>query len=266
MLIKKPYKLIAFDVDGTILDANYRVCSELKKVVAHLRTEGYAVTIVSARFPASALDIADELGLDQEEVIALNGSLITNKSHDVFYSKTFALARIEKALADLNKQVSISYYHEFDWLVENASIYTDAELGTIRYNYQLLQGKAPAQLNKVTLMGKNELLVQAQDLLGQDDTLLASFSHPNYLELACKTITKLSGLQHYAKQKQISMEQIIAFGDGENDMPMLAGVGLGVAMANAPAHVKKVAHAVTDNNFEQGVAKYLKLLINSGIL
>ncbi|MFO0318872.1 MAG: HAD-IIB family hydrolase, partial [Neisseriaceae bacterium] len=124
-----------------------------------------------------------------------------------------------------------------------------------------------AHVNKICLMGDNEHLIDAQKTLQSiDDSLLVAFSHPNYLELATKDISKYSGLMKYAQKLDIKANEIIAFGDGENDIPMLSNVGLGVAMDNASAHVKKIAKDIASHHMEEGVAIYLEELIAKGVL
>ena len=82
------YKLIAFDVDGTILTNQSEVCPELIKTVAQLKQKGYFFTIASARFPISALNVAVKLGIEKEDIITLNGGFITNNQHSVVYNKS----------------------------------------------------------------------------------------------------------------------------------------------------------------------------------
>jgi len=267
MSATRPYKLIVFDIDGTILDAKHKVCIKLKPIVAKLCAKGYLFTLVSARLPLSVIYIAQELGLTDEAVITLNGSFITNQQHQILYNKTFLHSHVADMLARMDRRIAINYYSGFDWVVENPSKYTQMEI-----DFMLPVVCIPntilthTKLNKITLMGESGLLLKAQQLLSQDPTLLAHFSLENYLEVSCKSISKFSGLEYYAKQKHIDMEQIIAFGDGENDISMLCGVGLGVAMGNAASNVKNAAHKIIGNHFEQGVANCLEQLIAEKVL
>lgn len=262
----KKYKLIAFDVDGTILDGTGQVCDKLKKIVVALRDCGYLFTLVSARLPYSGLRIAAELGLHEEAIIVLNGSFITNQKQEILYSKTFPYSQVVDLLTDIDNRIVRNFYHEFDWVVNSSSPYTELEIKYIKSPIRPVVGNAPKYCNKITLMGDNKLLIEAQKALMNDDTLLAGFSHENYVEVTSKSISKFSGLSHYAKQKGINMDEIIAFGDGENDIPMLSNVGLGVAMGNAMLPVKLIAKDIASRHDEQGVANYLEALIEKNIL
>lgn len=264
----KNYKLIAFDVDGTILINQCDVCPELIKTVAELKQKGYIFTIASARFPISALNIAAKLGIGKENIITLNGGFITNSERSVVYNKTFALDdNIKTLFANVSPEISICYYAQFDWISPIKNSYTEAERRLVGSDYDpYIKQIIPSQLNKITLLGDHTYLQYAQKQLYTIKDLTAAFSHTNYLEVMHSSISKFDGLVTLAKSKSIDVEQIIAFGDGENDIPMLQGVGLGVAMANASEQVKDVAKAVAGYNYSAGVANYLKKLISQGIL
>lgn len=264
----KKYKLIAFDIDGTILDENHKVCKHLKNTVAQLSSKGYIITLVSARLPSSVLEIASELGLysTNAPMITLNGSFITNKQHDILYSKTFNADKLDIHFSKIDSNLAINYYNGFDWIIKQQTKYTDLEQNLIGIAAKFKYGRL-SKVNKITLMGDNDHLMAAQKILtAADDNLLVAFSHNNYLEIATKNISKYYGLQAYAKILDIDTSQIIAFGDGENDIPMLSNVGLGVAMHNAEEHVKAAAHDVALHHAEAGVAKYLENLIAQNIL
>ncbi len=259
------YKLIAFDIDGTILDASHNVCLRLKEVVADLISRGYLCVLVSARLPNSVLEIANELQLEGE-VIALNGSLITNRDNEIILSQDFSINRIEGILSSVDSRIAVNYYHNFDWYVANPSLFTTKEIEFVNSIPKVIEKSAISRANKITLSGEYERLLDIQKKFEKDATMLAAFSHPNYLEVTCASISKLNGLKHYSNLKQIKVEEIIAFGDGENDIPMLSGVGLGVAMGNAKDHVKKIAKIIIGNHYDQAVAKYLEELIVKGVL
>lgn len=262
----KQYKLIVFDIDGTILDGGKSVCQRLKNVVANLKQQGYLFTLATARIPLSALKIATDLGLSNP-VICLNGSLIVDHKQQVLFSNVFDIAQVQSQLCQL-PNIAINYYYEFDWVTINPSTYTDLEIAYLDIgDYNPYKPLNLDQVNKITLMGENDLLAAAKNKLSLDDSLIVAFSHRNYLELASKNINKLTGVTKYAQMYNLDLSQVIAFGDGENDIPMLAGVGLGVAMSNADEHVRIMAKDVTMSNFDQqGAALYLENLIKQGVL
>jgi Cof subfamily protein (haloacid dehalogenase superfamily) len=263
------YRLIAFDIDGTILSNEKDVCHKLKDVVKLLKQHGYLFTLVSARFPLSALRISAELGISESALVTLNGSLIINSQHEVLYSKKFSLSEeLKNALSMINPNIAIGYYVDDVWYSNKQTHFTQLETKLIGVSYEPRLGEFTGdQVNKITLMGEHEDLVMAKThLLTLNPSLQALFSHTNYLELMGQGISKFDGLKHYANLHNITMEQIIAFGDGENDISMLENVGLGVAMANAKDHVKAIADDIAGFHYEAGVADYLECLMQKGVL
>lgn len=262
----KPYRLIAFDIDGTIVDAKQRLCEHLKPVVHKLIAKGYMVTLVSARHPQAMLDIANQLGI-LGEFIALNGSFITNSKLEVVYSKTFEIEHLVESIKLIDANLAINYYHHFDWFVQNLNPYVEIEYQAYGFPYQVIEDSPPQIINKLTLIGHRDSLFEAQEIFAKNNSVNAVFSSHNYLEVMCQSISKFNALKEYASRLGIEPSQIIAFGDGENDIPMLLQVGLGVAMRNAHDIVKQNANDVTAFSCDEaGVARYLENLISKGIL
>lgn len=260
----KRYKLIAFDIDGTILDAENKVCKKLIEIVLYLQNKGYKFTLASARIPQSVIQVAKELNISNH-VISLNGSFITDYTNNSIYSKTFPIASILDIIKKLSPKISRNYYHEYDWIVENKSKFSEVETSFFKDLCIPTNNLNHSHVNKICLNGKYEILLKAKQFILKNTNLLVEFSHENYLEIS-NNISKLDGLKHYAKHLNITIDEIIAFGDGENDIAMLSGVGFGVAMENAKKHIKEKAKDIAEHHKNQGVAKYLEKLINNNTL
>lgn len=85
------------------------------------------------------------------------------------------------------------------------------------------------------------------------------------VELGGKHTSKASALRHLMKEMQLSREQVVAFGDGENDLEMIRVAGMGVAMANAEKEVRDAADIVADSNDQDGVAKVIEELLKGSV-
>lgn len=265
------YKLIAFDIDGTIMLGENKLCPKLKEVVSELQKNGYLFTIASARFPASVINIANELGIEKvynNLLVALNGSLVIDKNRQIHHSDTFKLREETRLqLSKIDSDIAICYYSDFLWICNTKNTFIENEEKIIGVSYTPYRlDIVPNDLNKITLIGDYDKLVQAKHLFHNYSDLSLAFSHDNYLEINSTSSSKLSGLSYIARFNNISLDQVIAFGDGENDINMLSGVGLGVAMANAPQHVKQVAKDIAGFNYDSGVANYLENLMLKEIL
>ena len=86
-------------------------------------------------------------------------------------------------------------------------------------------------------------------------------SNPTYIEITHKDATKANAIAHVQTAEKITKDQLMAFGDGENDLPMLTAIGTAVVVANASAKIKQVADFISKSNDEDGVAYAIKKLI-----
>ncbi|MFD2433422.1 HAD family hydrolase [Mesonia maritima] len=101
-----------------------------------------------------------------------------------------------------------------------------------------------------------------QENYGNDLHLYRSKS--TYIEIANKNISKLTAINHLLENHfNLSLEESIAFGDNYNDVEMINGVGMGIAVGNARDEVKEVANKITDKSIENGVAKSLHQIFNA---
>jgi Cof subfamily protein (haloacid dehalogenase superfamily) len=96
--------------------------------------------------------------------------------------------------------------------------------------------------------------------------LSASFSNPNYLEVVRRGVDKAGGLARLGEAIGISLAEMAAIGDGENDLEMIQEVGIGIAMGNAKPSVHAVASWVTGSNDEDGVALAIDRLRTQGFI
>jgi hypothetical protein len=109
-------------------------------------------------------------------------------------------------------------------------------------------------------MDRDELLALARELLGQDVTVTSSSTTEALLEISAPGVTKATALAGLAARHGISAEEVVAFGDMPNDLPMLDWAGRAVAVANAHPDVLALADEVTASNDEDGVALVLERL------
>jgi Cof subfamily protein (haloacid dehalogenase superfamily) len=120
-------------------------------------------------------------------------------------------------------------------------------------------------LKVVTINNDIDRLRAIQRDLNNVDCLQVIKSNINCLDMIAESVSKGSALAEYAKSKGISMEQCIAFGDNENDIPMITAAGLGIAMANADESVRKSADRVALTNDECGVAVELEKIFKFNV-
>ena len=270
MLVQAP-RLIATDVDGTLLDPDERVTPRTVAAIEELVARGVGLVLVTGRPPRWIAPVAAQLGPVRLAVCA-NGALIYDAVADeVIWSRTMdpaTLAAIAtatlSALPDSGLAVErtgrdvdgatpsfiadAAYLHAWDTGLQVESRYAHAEL---------LSQPAVKLLVRCTRLRSEEMVAQLAPVIGDRADLTFSTSK-GLVEISPPGVTKATGLAEVARRLGIAAADVIAFGDMPNDLQMLQWAGCGVAMGNAHRALLAVADEVTATNAEDGVAQVLE--------
>ncbi|MBU7006273.1 Cof-type HAD-IIB family hydrolase [Phosphitispora fastidiosa] len=261
------FRLIATDLDDTLLDDNLQISSRTRRVLNIAAEKGSVVTIATGRMYRSACPVALDLGIEVP-IITYQGALVKNAcSGEVLAETPLPLSLAGEVLAE-GYRASVHMNLYFD-----DCLYVDS-LTAAGTGYALLAGvkqhpvgslvqylgAARVDPTKILYIAEPELLDSLKgDLEAKfGDSLYITKSKPNYLEFMHPLATKKHALENLARSFDISREEIIVFGDSYNDLDMIEWAGMGVAMRNAPAEVRGKADYVTDTNNRDGVAKALE--------
>ena len=262
---------IAFsDIDGTLLNADREPSPALKTEVAHLTEKDIPFILISSRPPMAMTWIQDMLGVADQPLVAYNGGLVRIDGKMVL-SQAIPLD-IVRHVEVLNRKLNLSVqlYHADEWYVETMDHYALREQHNTRVDPQVKTNDAVIVdwfqrglgAHKIMVMGDpagiDEMVALLEEAHGE--TLHLYRSKADYLEIASKEISKLTGIQKVLADKypDLTLADCVAFGDNYNDIEMLKGVGLGVAVANAKPEVLAVADEVAGAAKEDGVALALK--------
>lgn len=262
-------KMIAMDMDGTLLDGKKNVapedCAAVKKAIA----AGFYVTLATGRMYRSAQPYAKKLGITHP-LVTYNGALIkdpvTGKELGQFpLAKDIAQRVI--ALCRRNGVYVQAYVHDTLWCYEDCEeVRYYAKLSRVPYE---VKGDAMLQLPD----DPHKLLVMT-DRVGEWRTkLLAAFpekvkivsSAKGFLEITAPGTNKWRALQLLARQENIKDEEILCMGDSDNDLEMIRHCGLGVAMGNADTAVREASKVVTATNENHGVSLLLNQILTKQI-
>lgn len=257
------------DIDGTLLNADREVSELLKEQVARLSTAGHPFILISSRMPAAMTHLQKDLGTGGLPLIAYNGGLVL-VDEKVISSKPIP-ARITRAVREFQRGTSLSVqlFHGDEWYVESMDHYATREQRNTKVKPSVRKLDATirdwdgrgTEAHKIMVMGKPEEIDEVVGILGRvfGKELHLYRSKDDYLEIASKDISKLTGIQTLLDHAypDRTLADCVAFGDNYNDVEMLAGVGIGVAVGNARPEVVAVADAVTAGNKEDGVGKWL---------
>ncbi len=267
-----PYRLIATDLDDTLLNASSEISSRNRSAIQKATEKGIRFLIATGRMFKTSVGYLGELGLDSDcPMINYHGALVKrSKSREVLLHRPLendvAIAAAEEAAA---QDCHVSVFIGDDLYIDRESEYS-------RYYQSLANIDARPVGNLVQFLKVNRACPTKMSIIRWDGTLdqieadlRKSFGHrlsilqsrPYFLELTDRMATKGQTLRWFAEKEGIRAEEIIAFGDGHNDLDMLTYAGLGVAVANAREEVIAAADMVTASNIDDGVAEVIERLI-----
>lgn len=262
------YKLVALDMDGTLLNTNQKISDRVKKAIADARKNGVKVILSSGRGFKGVEKYVRELHLD-ELVISLNGAVVTDASGDKVVFSIPMEPEVIRRIIELQKEYEVfSIYFEamkmyVEELNEKALYFSNFEGVKVIPVGNMLEFYNSQPIGKMLMIGEYEKFIvfrkKLLDELGQ--YINATFSMPSFLEAYNINVSKGIILHKVAEYYGLKREEVIAIGDGENDISMIEYAGLGVAMENAMDPVKNAADLTTKSNAEDGVAHVIEKYI-----
>lgn len=273
------YKLIAIDMDGTLLNSENEVSERNKDAIKAATDRGIHVVITTGRVFVSAKYYARLIGITTP-IIACNGAYIRELGSDNILFED-SIRDEDCSFLIKTAEESEMYYHLYD----DYNFYTkELRYSSMKY-YKWNESQAPEDriniqihpnlLEIIENSNKNmyKMVVIDDDIeklnkfrekisLNKNIEIVSSWS--NNIEIMNKGISKGSGLNHLCQIMNIKKEQVIAIGDNYNDASMFEFAGLSIAMENGEEEVKRMADIITDTNDNDGVAKIIEeVILNS---
>lgn len=263
------YQAVCTDIDGTLLNAERELSARTLAAFGKMQP-GMPVILASSRMPAAMRHLQAELNILEHALICYNGGYVIRPGEDapeVSHSAEISLAACRAALElSQGTEVHVSLYHADEWYVPAMDYWAKREQNntkvtpTVAALSEVLEDweQRGVGAHKIMLMGPEEDIDQVtaglSDAHGNELNLYRS--KPTYLEIADRSINKAIGLEILLQRMypQLSVADIIAFGDNYNDMELLEAVGLGIAVDNAKPEVIKIANEVTAAGKADGVA------------
>ncbi len=274
-------KLIAIDLDGTLLDSNKLLSEENRLAIMEAKEAGVQVVICTGRPLRSMQHLLEEADLmdDDDIVITYNGGLIQKaKTGEIINEITFNREEsldIYQLGQQLNLPVSfidMDYVHEPANPAGAESIYIQTNKNIPKENalefvdIDIDQLPNPFKINKIVMSRPTE------ELDAVIPTIPAAYhekyniykSQPFILEILPEHVDKGYSMRIIGDMLGLEKEQIMGIGDQENDLSLVVNAGFGVAMDNAIDEVKEAADYITKSNDNNGVAHAIrKFVLNS---
>jgi len=253
--------LVATDLDGTLVRSDGTISERSRKVIAAVEALGVPVVFVTGRPLRWAEDVFDHVG-DHGLAVVSNGALVWDVAADLpRLRREIDAATVLLVCAELRAAVPGSAFAvetlagiglEPDFL-ERHPVPEGARRAPID---ELVDGPVVKLLARHEELGPQAYWDAAEAAVGEHVTITWS-STSTLLEISAAGVTKASTLALVAAELGVAAEEVIAFGDMPNDLPMLAWAGTPYAMANAHPSVLAAVDRVAPSNDEDGVAQAL---------
>ena len=254
-------KMIVLDLDRTLLRSDKSISEYTLATLNKCKREGIKIVIASARPRRAVRKFAELIGC--EDIICLNGAMVT------INDKIIETHKIDKHIAHnlilkimemyptskLSAEINDYIYANFD-LTE---IFTSVE------NVMITDFKEiECDVDKIIFGVEDEKEV-ANIISLLPHGLYGKVANGHLLQIMSNNATKLEGIKTLAEYYNITLNNVAAFGDDNDDIEMINNCGYGVAVANAIADVLAVANYITESSDEDGVAKWIELNIYGGM-
>ena len=271
-------KAVFFDIDGTLVNDSKSVLKSTKEAIKIVKDQGVLVGVATGRGPFFVKELMDDLDLDF--AVTYNGQYIFNKDRVLFASPidkgslrqiiSYAKANQKEIAMGTRQDVVGSRIMSFGLspLSQLVSRFVPKFLTrTISNSFNRMVSKAVPQKEEDLLDLINQPVYQVLMLMTPEesnqaatelDHLKFTRSNPFAADIINQGNSKLEGIRRVGKEYGFDLNQVMAFGDSDNDLEMLAGVGMSVAMGNGSSSVKEVAKHITTSNQEGGIHKALE--------
>lgn len=289
------YKLIAIDIDGTLLNSYGEVTEENKKAIKMAIDKNVNVVLTSGRMPKAILPIANEVCANKY-LISGNGAAIYDVKNDKTIYNNYMRKEKVLEIIDICEKNSMFY-----------NVYTNNVILTKSLNYNILfyhnENKKNPEDKKIKINVINDIYSYIKNYTGDDllkiticdsdkmifnsimnklrrlrDIDVLEVAHMSkkiikhgtedfeisyfYTEITNENVNKWTAIEQLIKVLNISKEEVMTIGDNINDKEMIENAGIGVVTGNSSPYMKKIADEVVASNNESGVAeaieKYIK--------
>lgn len=263
--MKKQIKMVFSDVDGTILSSKHQVLPGTKEKILELQRHKVPFVLVSGRMPKGIELIKKHIGI-KAPMICFSGALILSENREIIHSNTINRDNAEEFYAYTQKMfpdICCNAYYIDDWIVadrQNPVIVNEESIVRMESTQcDLTQYLSKSEgVHKFLMIGsETEIQAAEEDLKEKFPHLAVAKSSPIYLEIMEGKTNKAVAVSSLCEYYGIHISEVLAFGDGMNDLEMLSLVEHSYAMENAAEQVKLAAGYVTDSNDNDGILKVL---------
>ena len=291
------YKLVAIDLDGTMLNSYGIVTEKTKQAILNAHNKGIEIVIASGRPIDSIRSIAKEIK-SENYFISGNGAILYDiKNDEIIYENTLNKTKVleiikiceensiyyniytEKEILAKSLNYNVLYYYKENL---NKDEKNKTHINIIENIYDYIQNH-DEKITKITICDKNQTIFNSiiKKLKEINEVEVLEVSHMSrkiirqgteeipiqyyYTEISAKDVDKWEAIKLLAQKLNIMLEETVCIGDNINDKKMIENSGLGVAMKGSTPDIIKVAKYITETNDNDGVAKVLNEIVTGNI-
>lgn len=273
--MRQNFKLVACDMDGTLLDLAEQISAENHAAIRELTGQGIGFTLVTGRIDRMTRPYVRQLDVSIP-IIACNGAIVRDCASDaVLYRAAISPDDVREIVSWLKHlgydhlcytadcvyypadSRRIQRFRDFNSFLEQVG---EKTIKLIRLNDQILN-EVTDIVKILAVLPDRQAIDQTHQLLCRETGCLGELSDTTMMDIMAAGVNKGTGLMRLADMLQVDLSQIAALGNHDNDVTMLRTAGLGIAMADASPAARKAARYVTGSHDQSGVAQAIRRYI-----
>ena len=257
-------KLIAIDLDGTLLDDNKEISQDNKIAIQKAKTYGIKIIIASGRPYFRVKEILQQLDLNHntDYVITYNGGcILIGDNSEIIYEQRLSNQDICEIINFLDKYNGDIYLYCQDQIF---SLNQDLKIANLKiFNQVHFEKRTIVELKKIILADEEKTIdeIQTKIPLELNNRYNIVRSTPYFLEFLPNHVSKGNAIKILTQILNIDTDEIMVIGDEENDLSMFCCAKIKVAMKNANLQIKKRANFITESNNNSGVARAIEKFV-----
>jgi Cof subfamily protein (haloacid dehalogenase superfamily) len=277
--VTHPVRLIALDIDGTLLDSNFQISRANQSALLRARAKGIEIVLVTGRRHMFAMPVANSLGFDLC-LISSNGAMTRKTSGELFHFDLLpaaSAAKLIRHMDEFREHAVVTFDRETKGalVIETPLKLNQAISRWMEKNAMYIEELSPLEDSLVTdpiqmmYCGTVSRMAEAQKHLataGMEDEITQLKTEYQHRDLCIIDVlnagcSKGHALERWVAHRGLSRNEVMAIGDNHNDVAMLDFAGFPVIMGNACEELKQNGWTLTLSNDQDGVATALEQVL-----